>query len=444
MPQKPIATLATAKLDAAPMGAEFPPKKLRLFAQGMNATTKGEFLFDDEAAKKVLAAFEQHGVDLAMDFDHGSLAAPDGRKRDVPGYYRLAVEDGALYALPQWTEAGLAAIKPGAQGELPEYRYTSPTFQYDPATRRVLSMGPLALVSYPATHGAAPMVCSARDHGASAALSMSFGAIAAQLGQAVRARFGWDAEIEDIYPDVLVFALRTPGSADRCLRCAWSMTATGAALGDEAVEVEETYQPIAGGLRIGPAGAVTVAASRTPEESMTMKTVLTALSLPEAASEAEALRALTAQQAQLSALIAATGAKSPAEALGAIEAHKRDALALAALTAQVKAEAEARSKTARAAMLAEGVKAGKVTPAEAKADGEAVCWLSALPNEALASYLATRGVIAPASAAPAIRHPSTGQLTADQATLCASMGIEPAAFLARLAEPAAAVQADDA
>lgn len=351
-------TSATAQLDAAPIGppgdgAEFPPKKLRLFAPGMNATTKGEFLFDDEAARKVLAAFEQHGVDLAMDFDHGSLAPPDGKKRDVPGYYRLAVEDGALYALPEWTETGLRAIKRGEKGELPEYRYTSPTFQYDPATRRVLSMGPLALVSYPATHGAKPIVC----------------------------------------------------------------TATAPA--------ELPPSPHA-----------------SPTEK-TMKTVLTALSLPESASEAEALRAVTAREAELAQLVAATGAKTPAEALGAIEAHKRDALALAALTAQVKAEAEARAKAARVVMLAEGVKAGKLTPAEAKADGEATCWLTALPNESLAAYLATRGVIAPAAPAPSAVAPAAGKLTADQETLCASMGIDPKTFLGALSVAPVAATGDD-
>ena len=105
---------AEARLDALPLGAEFPPRAIRLFAMGENTTTKGVFLFDAEAAKSVLDAFATHGVDLAMDFDHGALAAPDGRKRDVPGYYRPEVRADGLYAIPQWTDVGLDAIRPGA------------------------------------------------------------------------------------------------------------------------------------------------------------------------------------------------------------------------------------------------------------------------------------------------------------------------------------------
>ena len=89
----------TCALDALPLGAEFPPRAIRLFAMGENTTTKGVFLFDDTAAKSVLDAFATHGVDLAMDFDHGALAAPDGRKRDVPGYYRPEVRADGLYVI---------------------------------------------------------------------------------------------------------------------------------------------------------------------------------------------------------------------------------------------------------------------------------------------------------------------------------------------------------
>ena len=126
----------TCALDALPLGDEFPPKAVRLFAMGENRTTKGVFVFDDEAARSVMAAFKEHGIDLAMDYDHGALAPADGRKRDVPGYYRPEVRADGLYALPQWTESGLSAIRPGKDDAgaptLPEYRYTSPSFSYDP------------------------------------------------------------------------------------------------------------------------------------------------------------------------------------------------------------------------------------------------------------------------------------------------------------------------
>lgn len=317
---------AEAALDALALGDEFPPKRVKLFAAGMNRTTKGEFLFDDEAARSVMAAFGEHGVDLAMDFDHASLAPPDGRKRDVPGYFRPEVEDGALYAVPQWTAVGLAAIKPGEGGTLPEYRYVSPTFIFDPDTRRVLRLGPLALTPYPATHNARPMVLDASDDPPSPA-TMDAAAQCAQPAQ------------------------ETP-----------TMTATSAVL------VALGAQDEAAGLA-----------------------ALTALNTN-----------LSTARAELSALVTAAGAKTHAEALGAIEGWKRDAASLAALTARVQAEEAARAKAARDAALDACVTEGKLTPAERASADAPGSWLAALATaEAVESYRAARSpVVALAATEP--------------------------------------------
>lgn len=146
---------------------EAPPTELRLFRDGWNDTTKGRFLLDAEGAAEAVRRFAAHGVELSMDFDHGTFGE-SGKKRDVPGYIG-ALEHRAgdgLYATGiRWTEVGLRAITPGRAPDgtrtVPEYRYVSPAVDYDPDTRRVLGIKPVALVSYPATHGQRPLVMSA-------------------------------------------------------------------------------------------------------------------------------------------------------------------------------------------------------------------------------------------------------------------------------------------
>jgi len=104
----------TTTLDAVAL-PDTPPAELRLFRDGWNDTTKGRFLLDADGAAEVLRRFAAHGVELAMDFDHGTFTE-GGRRRDVPGYiggldYRPG--DGLYATALRWTEVGLRAIAPG-------------------------------------------------------------------------------------------------------------------------------------------------------------------------------------------------------------------------------------------------------------------------------------------------------------------------------------------
>jgi phage I-like protein len=391
---------AEARLDALPLGAEFPPKAIRIFAMGENRTTKGVFLFDDAAAKSVLAAFAEHGVDLAMDFDHGALAPADGRKRDVPGYYRPEVRADGLYALPQWTESGLAAIRPGKDDAgaptLPEYRYTSPSFSFDPETRRVLKLGPLALTSYPATHHAKPLMLTARDRrGSLAALgAMSFESITDALMRAGSALLGYGCEVEEVYADRVVFEVRGTDGRERCMSAPYTIVDGVAVLGD-LVEVEETYVPVAGGLRVAaptpaPMDGASQPAPIAQETPMTASAVLVALG---ATDEGAALATLTTLRSERDGLVAALNAKSYAEAVGVLEAHRRDAGELAQLRATVEADRKAAAAKERTALLDAIVAEGKLTPAERAQDGQPSCWLTALDAAALSSYRAARAPV---------------------------------------------------
>jgi hypothetical protein len=387
---------AEARLDALPLGAEFPPKAIRIFAMGENSTTKGVFLFDDEAARTVMAAFAEHGVDLAMDFDHGALAPADGRKRDVPGYYRPEVRADGLYAIPQWTDVGLDAIRPGASGALPEYRYTSPSFSFDPDTRRVLKLGPLALTSYPATHHAKPLTLTARDRRGSLATlgAMSFEDITEALMRAGSALLGYGCEVEEVYADRVVFEVRGSDGRERCMSAPYTIVDGVAVLGD-LVEVEETYVPVAGGLRVAaptpaPMDGASQPAPTAQETPMTASAVLVALG---ATDEGAALATLTTLRSERDGLVAALNAKSYAEAVGVLEAHRRDAGELAQLRATVEADRKAAAAKERTALLDAIVAEGKLTPAERAQDGQPSCWLTALDAAALSSYRAARAPV---------------------------------------------------
>ena len=412
----------TCALDALPLGAEFPPKAIRLFAMGENTTTKGVFLFDAEAAKSVLDAFATHGVDLAMDFDHGALAPADGRKRDVPGYYRPEVRADGLYAIPQWTDVGLDAIRPGKDDAgaptLPEYRYTSPSFSFDPETRRVLRLGPLALTSYPATHHAKPLTLTARDRRGSLATlgAMSFEDITEALMRAGAALLGYGCEVEEVYADRVVFEVRGTDGRERCMSAPYTITDGAVTLGD-LVEVEETYVPVAGGLRVAaptpaPMSGAPQPAPTAQETPAMTSAVLVALG---ATDEGAALATLTTLRSERDGLVAALNAKSYAEAVGVLEAHRRDAAELAQLRATVEADRKAAAAKERTALLDAIVAEGKLTPAERAQDGQPSCWLTALDAAALGSYRAARAPVVQTTDAAAKPAPAAEELSSDLA-----------------------------
>ena len=445
----------TCALDALPLGDEFPPKAVRLFAMGENRTTKGVFVFDDEAARAVMAAFEEHGIDLAMDYDHGALAPADGRKRDVPGYYRPEVRADGLYALPQWTESGLAAIRPGKDDAgaptLPEYRYTSPSFSYDPDTRRVLKLGPLALTSYPATHGARPLTLSARDRRPAeqvAALAMSFEGITQALARAATAVFGYGVEVDEVFADRVVFETRAPDGRERCMAAPYTVNDDGSVTLGDLVEVEEQYVPVDGGMVVtapkltpppAPMVGATQPASMTQESTImtASSAVLAALGAQDEAAGVAALSALNTTvhnlRAESAALTAATGAKTHSEALAVVEAWKRDAADAATFRAKVAAEEAARAKVARDAELDACVREGKLSPAERGEDGKPESWLTALSADAVARFRAARAPVVqvqadpPASPASQPKTTSAAALSADDekalSSLAASLNV---------------------
>ncbi len=138
-------------------GVEVPPAEFRIFPAGKFSTTKGDFLFDEAAAKSVMAAYKAQGVDLMIDLEH--LALGDLARTDAPdarGWFKLELRNGELWAVGiKWTPDGARRLAEKTQ------RYTSPAFYAD-EDGRITEVINVALVAMPATHNAAPLVAAGR------------------------------------------------------------------------------------------------------------------------------------------------------------------------------------------------------------------------------------------------------------------------------------------
>jgi len=135
------------------------PTEFRLFTKGWNETENGRFLFDDVAAKSVMAAHQKWGVDLMIDLEHQSLevagGAPDPTARDARGWCRLEMRGGDLWACDvKWTPDGKSRLLNKTQ------RYVSPAFKSDPKSKRVLKIFNIAITAMPATHDTPALVAA--------------------------------------------------------------------------------------------------------------------------------------------------------------------------------------------------------------------------------------------------------------------------------------------
>lgn len=157
----PVATTLARIALAVPLGpGDEPPTEFRIFAGGWNETQKGRFLFDEQAASAVMAAYEQWGIDLPIDLEHQMLAdtpSPDPTAKDSRGSFNLELrDDGSLWAVNvKWTADGAARLREKRQ------RYISPAFNFD-KNRRPTEIVNVAITSLPATNEAPALVAASR------------------------------------------------------------------------------------------------------------------------------------------------------------------------------------------------------------------------------------------------------------------------------------------
>lgn len=185
-----------------------PPSEFRIFAAGENATTKGVFVFDQQAAADVMAAYQRHGNDVMIDLEHLSLEDTVQSRNfdpDARGWCRLELRGGELWATGvTWTPDGEARLRDKRQ------RYVSPAFDVDPDTRRITRILNIAITALPATDHT-PALVAASLIGAEGENTMSpeqFAQIAEALG------LGADANVEDVVATISAMVKKITDAAN--------------------------------------------------------------------------------------------------------------------------------------------------------------------------------------------------------------------------------------
>jgi hypothetical protein len=171
-----------------------PPSEFRIFKAGINSTTKGPFLFDEAAAREVMARYQQEGVDLIVDLEHASLDpnAPH-YDPDARGHFKLALRNGELWAVDcKWTPDGQRRLAEKTQ------RYISPVAWRDEETKRVVYVANVGLVAQPATHHAPPLVAASKFGAKTSTM------LGARVGKVEARRFRALAKQQGMAPGVLL------------------------------------------------------------------------------------------------------------------------------------------------------------------------------------------------------------------------------------------------
>ena len=129
-------------------GGDAPPEWVQLLPSGPAFTARDgrRWVFGAAEQVAVIAAFDQNGADLPIDWEHATqLQAPAGRPAPAAGWIReLQARAGALWGRVTWTAQAAAQLLAR------EYRYLSPVFDFDPATGRIARLVSAGLVNKPA------------------------------------------------------------------------------------------------------------------------------------------------------------------------------------------------------------------------------------------------------------------------------------------------------
>ncbi len=147
--------LKSALLEGAP-GSE-----VLLAPWGTVRSTNGEFVVDEEGSRMAVQAFEDHGTDLPIDYEHqtlgGAYASPNGQAPAAGWVKQLVARVGeGLFARIEWTQTALRQLAEK------EYRYLSPVALVRKEDRRLVGIHSAALTNKPAIVGMTPIVNAER------------------------------------------------------------------------------------------------------------------------------------------------------------------------------------------------------------------------------------------------------------------------------------------
>lgn len=106
-----------------------------------------------------MSAYAEHGVELAIDYEHQTLnAETNGKPAPAAGWFKPEVREDGLYATGvHWTDEASGYLKSR------QYRYFSPVALLDAKTRKPTKLLPMALTNWPATKNLASLVARADE-----------------------------------------------------------------------------------------------------------------------------------------------------------------------------------------------------------------------------------------------------------------------------------------
>ncbi len=440
---------------AISIAGDDPPSEFRIFAAGWNDTEKGSFLFDEEAAASVMAAFEKWAIDVPIDLEHQMLegdASADPTARDARGWCRLEVRDGELWAVNvTWTPDGEARLREKRQ------RYISPAFSFD-ENDRVTQIVNVAITALPATHGAQELVAASgrakprnlRTLSSGPSFSDVCKAVDKALSDFLPGAYPW---IVEIYDASVIYSL---GSKLFEAAYALNATSTEATITGPATEVRCTYTPIApeAPAQAAPTQSTTRRArlrggKMDPEllkkatdaieagDGAAALEILKSLLVSAATGEAPATppdpaaaSATDEQVAAASALLALTGRESLAEAVAEIRRRNDVAVASETRSRELAAAEATLSTRERRALVVQLITLGAETPATAWADDSASAPCKRLESEPLEELRARVAKLA-ATGKPRAQPPAgTGDvgLTDRELAMCRAKNIDPKAY----------------
>lgn len=144
------------------------PDRILIVPWGEVRSDSGSFLLDEEAAAAAMTAFNEHGADLPVDFEHqtlgGAFSSPSGQAPAagwVNALIKVSPEEAGRDGLPAepglwgnvtWTGDGAERLTNR------EYRYLSPVALVRRRDRRLIALHSAALTNKPAIVGMRPII----------------------------------------------------------------------------------------------------------------------------------------------------------------------------------------------------------------------------------------------------------------------------------------------
>lgn len=138
-------------------GDKTPPTEFRIWSYGKVRTTKGEFILTPADASAIVAAANDHGADLMIDYEHLAVRPIDAESGKAAGWFNLEAREDGLWAVNvRWSPPATEMLRNG------EYRYFSPAFSVDKKTREIKDLLNVALTNLPATKDLQALVAARR------------------------------------------------------------------------------------------------------------------------------------------------------------------------------------------------------------------------------------------------------------------------------------------